>query len=531
MHPPLRGAESKLVASYEGLIVTTYDALVLFESCLAGKLNHVARRPHERERDDNIKSGNVFIYEEHSSGIKRWTDGISWSPSRILGNFLIYRQLVKSYGPGEKKKALKKTKAESPTGIVKNSAPAKSRLSSSQLQRLIQSPKSAVAKGLEAEITAEVERGLIGSLTDSYDFMEKGLVKKTISITYKDVVHHLVSYYTVEDALKRGKNMLPSMDPNLTPVVIRPELTIGQNFRSAAQEIDPLERNIYGYFGYPTNEYHAITTWAEVPAAAPTSLLPAPPPEGFPTEFQCNVSGLDSSTIGFQEDPIICMEYANDQPRENANMFASSPQQQYLHEHQYPQHFLASGQLVEMQIEQDFLQPQGYPLQEQYPQQSLDNMDTQKPPPIFGMEQSSLRNEIPPTMIPGSQTAFYNHDLDILGVGLPMDILGHYVPTTSMPFYIGQETLLSPSINSMVLDPSISGTIANMIAGGTELVTNPDPGAMAGFDIVLTQADFDATLDPALQDLMMGNDGIGHGHFFISPPISPPVDDMDLNNF
>ncbi|CAO3597762.1 unnamed protein product [Absidia cylindrospora] len=26
-------------------------------------------------------------------GIKRWTDGLVWSPSRIFGNFLIYREL------------------------------------------------------------------------------------------------------------------------------------------------------------------------------------------------------------------------------------------------------------------------------------------------------------------------------------------------------------------------------------------------------------------------------------------------------
>jgi hypothetical protein len=42
--------------------------------CLSGALNHVAQRPHDRERASLIKSGNVFIYEEHSSSIKRWTD-------------------------------------------------------------------------------------------------------------------------------------------------------------------------------------------------------------------------------------------------------------------------------------------------------------------------------------------------------------------------------------------------------------------------------------------------------------------------
>lgn len=45
-----------------------------------------------RLRDDErklIRSGSVFVFDEHESGIKRWTDGLLWSPSRILWNFLV----------------------------------------------------------------------------------------------------------------------------------------------------------------------------------------------------------------------------------------------------------------------------------------------------------------------------------------------------------------------------------------------------------------------------------------------------------
>jgi Gti1/Pac2 family transcription factor len=110
---------SELDATYYGFIGSTYDALILFEACIAGRIKHVSRRPHDRERERVIQSGRVFIYEENTSGIKRWTDGISWSPSRILGNFLIYRQLVKAFGPGEKKKAIKRPKA-GPNGVINN---------------------------------------------------------------------------------------------------------------------------------------------------------------------------------------------------------------------------------------------------------------------------------------------------------------------------------------------------------------------------------------------------------------------------
>jgi hypothetical protein len=54
-----------------------HDALVLFEACLSGHLNHVSKRPHDRERNSLIRSGCIFIYIENESSIKRWTDGVN----------------------------------------------------------------------------------------------------------------------------------------------------------------------------------------------------------------------------------------------------------------------------------------------------------------------------------------------------------------------------------------------------------------------------------------------------------------------
>ena len=101
---------SPLSPTFYGHIASTQDALLLFELCLSGTLNHVTRRAHDRKRASLIKSENVFIYEEHSSGIKPWTDGVPWSPSRILGNFLDYRELERPFPPGEKKRAMKRSK-------------------------------------------------------------------------------------------------------------------------------------------------------------------------------------------------------------------------------------------------------------------------------------------------------------------------------------------------------------------------------------------------------------------------------------
>ncbi|KAH8879398.1 hypothetical protein GQ53DRAFT_672161, partial [Thozetella sp. PMI_491] len=213
--------------TWRGHVNTTMDALVLFEACLNGDLFHCARRPHDREREDLIRSGNVFIYEEHSSGIKRWTDGYNWSPSRILNNFLIYRELEKAFPPGEKKKALKKKNNTSKSGVVK---PEGGRSNSTGSAAAI----SAMASGPEDSAQNNADRALIGSLVDSYPFKEKGLVKKTISVNVNGVPHHLVSYYNVDD-VKSGRLATPHNDPtlNLTTTMPRAQLITGQNFRVA----------------------------------------------------------------------------------------------------------------------------------------------------------------------------------------------------------------------------------------------------------------------------------------------------------
>jgi Gti1/Pac2 family transcription factor len=223
--PDASQGSTPLNPTYYGHVNSTADAILLFESCLGGSRSHVPRRPHDRERAQLIRSGYVYIYEEHSSGIKRWTDGITWSPSRIMNNFLVYRELDTPFPPGEKKRATKKPKKAN--AAVKSEPGGESSLNGTYPHRTAQQTTA------EMDL-AEQTRLVYGSLIDSYDFKEGGLVKKTISITYRGVPHHLVSYYTAEDIIS-GRLPTPTSDAQLRWMVPRTELLISQNFRSPVE--------------------------------------------------------------------------------------------------------------------------------------------------------------------------------------------------------------------------------------------------------------------------------------------------------
>ncbi len=86
--PPLLPGPPPLDPPFRGYIESTLDSLLVFEAARRGMIPRVTRRLIERERG-MVQSGAVFVFDEHESGIKRWTDGLVWSPSRILGNFLV----------------------------------------------------------------------------------------------------------------------------------------------------------------------------------------------------------------------------------------------------------------------------------------------------------------------------------------------------------------------------------------------------------------------------------------------------------
>ena len=233
------GGAGPLVPTFHGFVQNSMDGLVLFEACLSGKLHHVPRRPHDRERSSLIKSGSVFIYEENASGIKRWTDGVAWSPSRILGNFLIYRELEKPFPPGEKKRAMKRKRSSIPgepyprRDSDDNETEQETPISPQNNSGKVEPPSELAGSDQDKEL----ERSLIGSLVDSYGFRPDGLVKKTMSININGISHHMVSYYKVDD-VKNSTLPRPINDHRLQGITVRPELYLKQNFRAPVEETE-----------------------------------------------------------------------------------------------------------------------------------------------------------------------------------------------------------------------------------------------------------------------------------------------------
>lgn len=144
---------------WSGWIETTGDALLILEAARRGLIPRVTRRLVDAERK-MITSGSVFVFDEDESGIKRWTDGLFWSPSRILGNFLLYRETDKR-GHRNARADPDESPEMKPDGTLSR-------------------PKTEITT---MGVDKHRERSLLGSLTNSYKFKPDGLMKKVSSIS------------------------------------------------------------------------------------------------------------------------------------------------------------------------------------------------------------------------------------------------------------------------------------------------------------------------------------------------------------
>ncbi|KAJ3201449.1 hypothetical protein HDU82_008103 [Entophlyctis luteolus] len=77
--------------SYYGFVDNEVDALLLVEATISGTLRAFSGSAVDIARL-RIRSGTVLVISESCRLVKRWKDGLQWSPSRAYGSFLLYRQ-------------------------------------------------------------------------------------------------------------------------------------------------------------------------------------------------------------------------------------------------------------------------------------------------------------------------------------------------------------------------------------------------------------------------------------------------------
>ncbi|KAJ3242045.1 hypothetical protein HDU78_001538 [Chytriomyces hyalinus] len=146
-------------ATYYGRIEDSLDAGIVIEACIKGILREVSGAMEVSSIE--IRSGTVLVIHERDGNIQRWRDGYQWSPSRISGGFLIYRQV-------ERKDSVTATEAEE-TQTIPSTADG-----------------SKLAKG------------------KSFTVLPDGLTKKTIGMIGSDrQSYRVISYYETEDARVR----------------------------------------------------------------------------------------------------------------------------------------------------------------------------------------------------------------------------------------------------------------------------------------------------------------------------------------
>ncbi|KAF7966585.1 hypothetical protein HWV62_37819 [Athelia sp. TMB] len=160
---------------FHGAVDNTVDALRLVAAARRGVIPRVLRRLNDVERRALVVSGAVFVFAVGESRIKRWTDGRVWSPSRIDGNFLVYRELNEKNGGPTTADRFEEWRPEDGQAWA------------------------AKGKGRGARSTGEAASpgGTSRSTKASSSATDGGY--KTITVTVNGEDHHLIVYYSQAD--------------------------------------------------------------------------------------------------------------------------------------------------------------------------------------------------------------------------------------------------------------------------------------------------------------------------------------------
>ncbi|KZP04898.1 hypothetical protein FIBSPDRAFT_940754 [Athelia psychrophila] len=138
---------------FHGLVDNTVHAFRLVLAAETGLVPRIIRRLSQGEHTRMVESGAVIVFNVQESGMKRWRDGLLWSPSRIEGNFLVYKEMTQ---------------------------------------------------------LSEIERHSTSSKESSSFIKVDGLRKRTITVKLRHCEYHVISYYTSKDIQSGRLNRVSS---------------------------------------------------------------------------------------------------------------------------------------------------------------------------------------------------------------------------------------------------------------------------------------------------------------------------------
>jgi hypothetical protein len=143
--------------SFYGYIKDKSDAVLVIEACRREYLPFVRERLNDFQRE-SIRCGSVYVFHEEESKIKRWTDGMVWTPSRNLLGFIHYREIWKN---------------------------------ASQKYRRLKSSSTAMESNCTLQESNSLEKL----------YKPGGFFKKCISYELSDGIYHLISYACIVEGL------------------------------------------------------------------------------------------------------------------------------------------------------------------------------------------------------------------------------------------------------------------------------------------------------------------------------------------
>ncbi|KAJ3258616.1 hypothetical protein HDU77_002208 [Chytriomyces hyalinus] len=299
--------------TYYGRIESPMDASLVIEACIKGILKEMSGVAEASTID--IRPGTVLVIHERGGSIQRWRDGHQWSPSRISGNFLIYREVERL-----------------------------------NMKDVIPSTDDCHRKSALAPINASKQ-----TKPKMYSILPEGLTKKTISLIGSDrQTYRVISYYETEDPkLKSSRPDLrevangsrvssndalprPSQDKSFAPLDLYPKdpsasssnEDIARKRRKTVQAPQLFDRR-YPEYVPQMSDYPVMYPYRRAPGAMMSVTQETPPNGGY--DF-INRNGFPSMASSYH--PQIPSPISQQSPApfsgQSSGPYSGQQQQQYV---------------------------------------------------------------------------------------------------------------------------------------------------------------------------------------------------------